>query len=47
MANMTERQLRALMDGDTISAALAREIEWAVHRPSGWLDRRSEDRLED
>jgi hypothetical protein len=45
MANMTERQLRAPMDGDTISAALAREIEWAVHRPSGWLDRRSEDRL--
>jgi hypothetical protein len=46
-ANMTGPQLQALMEGDPISDALAREIEWAMHRPSGWLDRPPEDTLDD
>lgn len=36
-ANMTGPQLQTLMEGDPISNALAREIEWAMHRPSCWL----------
>lgn len=46
-ADMTGPQLQALMEGDTISDWLAREIEWAVHRPNGWLDKQWEDRLDD
>jgi hypothetical protein len=47
LANMTGPQLQALMDGDAISYTLAREIEWAMNRPSGWLDRDPEDVLDD
>jgi hypothetical protein len=37
-AAMTGAELQALMDGGTISNDLAREIEWAMHRPEGWPD---------
>lgn len=47
LANMTGPQLQALMEGDTIPDTLAREIEWAMHRPNGWLDRQPEDTLDD
>jgi hypothetical protein len=47
VAALDERELQALMDGDTITEALAREIEWAMHRPKGWLDRSPDDRLDD
>jgi hypothetical protein len=46
-ANMTGSELQELMDGGTISDDLAREIEWAMHRPEGWLDRHPEDALDD
>lgn len=45
-ANMTGPRLQALMEGDTISDSLAREIEWSMHRPRGWLDCRPEDALD-
>ncbi|HXS18995.1 MAG TPA: hypothetical protein VN764_17475 [Polyangiaceae bacterium] len=47
VANMTGRQLQGLMEGDTISDTLAREIEWGMNRPNGWLDRQPEDVLDD
>jgi hypothetical protein len=47
LANMTGSELRAVMEGGTISDALAREIEWSMHRPEGWLDRQPEDVLDD
>jgi hypothetical protein len=31
--------LAELRKGDDIPDALAREIEWAMNRPPGWLDR--------
>ncbi|APG04841.1 hypothetical protein BJI69_13690 [Luteibacter rhizovicinus DSM 16549] len=47
MANITGAQLKAFMEGEAISDEMAREIEWSMHRPSGWLDRQPEDRLDD
>lgn len=31
--------LAKLHKGAEISDAMARELEWAMHRPGGWLDR--------
>ena len=47
LAGMTGPALRAVMEGGPVSNALAREIEWAMQRPSGWLDRVPEDTLDD
>jgi hypothetical protein len=47
VANISGRELDALLDGEPIPDALAREIEWAMHRPDGWLDRKAEDALDD
>lgn len=47
VANISGRELDALLGGDPIPDALAREIEWAMHRPDGWLDRKAEDALDD
>jgi hypothetical protein len=47
LADMSGPALRAVMEGGPVSNALAREIEWAMHRPNGWLDRRPEDTLDD
>jgi hypothetical protein len=47
LANLTALQLKDLLGGGAIPDALAREIEWAMHRPDGWMDRRPEDRLDD
>jgi hypothetical protein len=47
LANMTGLELRAMMEGALISNALAREIEWSMHRPDGWLDGQPEDTLDD
>jgi hypothetical protein len=46
-ANMTGPELRTVMEGAQISDGLAREIEWSMHRPDGWLDRQPEDMLDD
>lgn len=46
-ANITGRELEALMRGEFIPDALAREIEWAMHRPNGWLDCKAEDALDE
>lgn len=35
---VSESVLRAWLDGRLISDGLARELEWAVQRPSGWMD---------
>jgi hypothetical protein len=45
--NMTGPELQALMDGGAISDDVVREIEWAMHRPEGWLDRHPEDAHDD
>jgi hypothetical protein len=47
LANLTALQLQGLLEGGAIPDALAREIEWAMHRPDGWMDRRPEGGLDD
>jgi hypothetical protein len=47
VAKISGRELDALLDGDPIPDALAREVEWAMHRPDGWLDRKAEDVLDE
>lgn len=42
----SERDLKALTDGGYIADLLAREIEWALHRPLGWMDRTHDGPLE-
>jgi hypothetical protein len=44
---LTETELRNLLDGEPISDTVAREIEWAVQRPEGWLDAPRNDALDD
>lgn len=47
LAKTTSPSLMGLLKGGAISDALAREMEWAVNRPIGWLDRRPETALDD
>ncbi|WP_156128572.1 hypothetical protein [Luteibacter sp. 9133] len=35
---VAENVLRAWLHGQLISDGLARELEWAAQRPSGWID---------
>jgi hypothetical protein len=44
---LTEKELRDLLAGARISDAVAREIEWAVQRPVGWLDAPRTDALDE
>ncbi|KJV34763.1 hypothetical protein [Luteibacter yeojuensis] len=44
---LAEQELRNLLAGAPISDAMAREIEWAVQRPEGWLDGPRKDALDD
>jgi hypothetical protein len=42
-----EDALKHMVGGAYIADVVAREIEWSVHRPAGWLDRASEGPLDD
>lgn len=44
---LTEGELRSLLDGAHISDEIAREVEWAVQRPDGWMDASRDDPLDD
>lgn len=43
---MLGADLKALIEGAAITNEVAREIEWSMHRPTGWLDRKAEDKLD-
>ncbi len=47
LANISGPELQNVMQGANVSDVLAREIEWSMHRPEGWLDRQPEDMLDD
>jgi len=47
IAGMKGPDLQRIIDGGRISDAFAREVEWAMHRPHGWLDRQPEDAPDD
>lgn len=38
LGGLTEQHLRALLAGEPMSYGVAREIEWTMQRPVGWLD---------
>ncbi|WP_157006507.1 hypothetical protein [Luteibacter yeojuensis] len=38
LAGISGVQLRALMRGMVIDDAMAREMEWSMQRPVGWMD---------
>lgn len=40
LGGLSADRLDALLAGAPLDDALAREIEWIMHRPCGWLDRR-------
>ncbi|MGN6482379.1 hypothetical protein [Luteibacter sp.] len=46
LCNMRGEELRAATREGRITDALAREIEWAMQRPLGWLDATEHEALE-
>lgn len=46
LGDISGPELQAIMADGTITDAFAREVEWAMQRPSGWLDRQPEDALD-
>lgn len=46
LGGLTEADLRAYLKDRPIPDAVAREIEWATHRPRGWLDRPMDSALD-
>jgi hypothetical protein len=35
---LREPDLKAMLDGAPVSDATARDVEWAAHKPTGWMD---------
>ncbi|UPG88256.1 hypothetical protein L2Y96_12585 [Luteibacter aegosomaticola] len=47
LGNLTGEALREILAGAEISDALAREVEWSMSRPEGWLDEKRQSALDD
>lgn len=47
LAGISGMHLLGLLRGDPFTDELAREIEWAMNRPAGWLDRSPQSALDD
>jgi hypothetical protein len=45
LLGLTEDHFDAICSGEPIDDNLARYMEWAMHRPRGWVDREDEDEL--
>ena len=47
LGNVSGDALREILAGAEISDDFAREVEWAMSRPEGWLDEKRQDALDD
>jgi len=46
LGGISGNDLKAMVTGEPITDKVAREMEWAMHRPAGWMDGRHASALD-